>query len=76
MVNDSLLQCDSDVVIEEEREENMETDILHDSAAPTPLKEKSMSKDFEARDPDDHCSHTSEESTDQNPPHDSDPDED
>ena len=35
-----------------------------------------MSEDFEARDPDDCCSHTSEESTDQNLPHDSDPDED
>ena len=43
---------------------------------PMPLKEKSMLEDFEARDPDDHCSHMSEESTDQNPPHDSNPDED
>ena len=76
MVDDSLLQCDSDMVIEEEREESMDTDILHDPADPVPLKEKSMSEDFEAGDPNDHCSHTSEESTDQNPPHDSDPDED
>ena len=41
-----------------------------------PLKERSMSEDLETRDPDDHCSHTSEESTNQNLPHDSDPDED
>ena len=76
MVDDSLLQCDSDVVVEEEREESMETDVLHDSTAPTPLKEKSMSEDFGAGDPDDCCSHMSEESTNQNLPHDSDPDED
>ena len=76
MIDDSLLQWDSDVVVEEEREESMETDIPLDSAAPMPLKEKAMSEDFKARDPDDCCSHTSEESTNQNPPHDSDPDED
>ena len=34
MVNEGLLQCDSDVIIEEEREECMETDALLDSAAP------------------------------------------
>ena len=72
MVDDSLLQCDSDVVIKEEREESMDTDVPHDPAVPTPLKEKSMSEDFEAGDPNDHCSHMSEESTNQNPPHDSD----
>ena len=41
-----------------------------------PLKEKSMLEYFKARDPDDCCSHTSEESTNRNPPHNSDPDED
>ena len=76
MVNDSLLQCDSDMVIKEEREESMETDVPLNSAALMPLKEKAMLEDFKAGDPNDHCSHTSEESTDQNPPHDSDPDED
>ena len=76
MVDDSLLQHDSDMVIEEEREESMDTDALHDPASPTPLKEKSMLEDFEAGDPNDRCSHTSEESTDQNLPHDSDPNED
>ena len=35
-----------------------------------------MSEDLEAGDPNDCCSHMSEESTDQNPPHDSNPDED
>ena len=76
MVNDSLLQCDSDVIIKEGREESMETDTPLDSAAPTPLKEKAMSEDLKAGDPEDCCSHTSEESTNQNPPHDSDPNED
>ena len=76
MVDNSLLQCDSDVVIEEEREESMDTDIPASPAAPMPLKEKSMLEDFEARDPNDHCSHMSEESTNQNLPHDSDPNED
>ena len=54
----------------------METNVLLNSAAPVPLKEKAMSEDLEAGDPDDCCSHMSEESTDQNPPHNSDPDED
>ena len=76
MINDSLLQWDSDVVVEEEREESMETDVPLNPAAPVPPKEKAMLEDFEARDPDDRCSHTSEEGIDQNPPHDSDPDED
>ena len=76
MVDEGLLQCDSNMIVEEEREEGMETDTLLYSAAPTPLKEKAMSEDLEARDHVDHCSQTSEESTDQNPPHDSNPDED
>ena len=76
MVDDSLLQCDSDVITEEEREEGMETEALLDSAAPMPLKEKAMSEDLEAGDHEDCCSQMSEESTDQNLPHDSDPDED
>ena len=76
MVDNSPLQCDSDVVVEEEREESMDTDVPASPAAPTPLKEMPMWECFKARDPDDHCSHTSEESTDQNLPHDSDPNED
>ena len=70
------LQHDSDVVIEEEREDSMDTDVPASPTAPTPLKETSMSEDIEAGDPNDHCSHMLEESTDQNPPHDSDPNED
>ena len=76
MVDDSLLQHDSDVVIEEEREESMDMDVPASPAAPAPLRERSVLEDFEAGDPDDHCSHTSEESTDQNLPHDSNPNED
>ena len=76
MVDDSLLQHDSDMVIKEEREESMDMDVPGSPMAPTPLKEVSMSEDVKAGDPDDHCSHTSEESTDQTPPHDSDPNED
>ena len=76
MVDDSLLQHDSDMVIEEEREESMYTDIPGSPMAPTPLKEVSMSEDVEAGDPNDNCSHMLEESTDQNLPHNSDPNED
>ena len=76
MADEGLLQHDSDVIIEEEREESMETDAPLDSAAPVPLKEKAIPEDLEARDNEDCCSQTSEESTDQNLPHDSDPDED
>ena len=38
MVDDSLLQCDSDIVVKEEREEDMETGAPASSTAPTPLK--------------------------------------
>ena len=41
-----------------------------------PLKEKAMLEDLEARDHKDCCSQMSEESTNQNLPHNSDPDED
>ena len=54
----------------------METDAPLDSAAPTPLKEKAMSEDLKAGDHEDCCSQMSEESTDQNLPHDSNPNED
>ena len=76
MVDDSLLQHDSDIIVKEEREENMETGAPASSTAPTPLKELLVWESFKARDPDDHCSQMSEESTDQNPPHDSDHNED
>ena len=64
------------MVVEEEREESMDTDVPASPAAPVPLKKMPMWECLEARDPDDHCSHTSEECTNQNPPHDSDPNED
>ena len=54
----------------------METDVPLDSATSMPLREKAMSEDLEGRDHEDCCSQTSEESTDQNPPHDSNPNED
>ena len=76
MVNEGLLQHNSNVIIEEEIEEGTETDPPLDSAIPMPLKEKAMSEDLEAGDHEDCCSQMSEESTNQNPPHDSDPDED
>ena len=76
MVNDSLFQYDSDVVVEEEREESMDTGAPAGPMAPMPLKEMPMQECFGAGDPDDQCSHTSEESMDQNPPHDLDPNED
>ena len=76
MVNDSLLQHDSDVVVKEEREEDMDTGAPASSTAPVPLRETPMGESSKAGDPDDHYSHMSEESMDQNPPHDSDFDED
>ena len=57
-------QCDSDVVVEEEREESMETDEPLDSAAPALLLEKAIPEDLEAEVEEDHQSQMSEESTD------------
>ena len=37
MVDEGLLQCDSNMIVEEDREEGMETDAPLDSAAPMPL---------------------------------------
>ena len=54
----------------------METDAPLDSATPTLLKEKAIPEDLKAEVKEDCCSQMSEESTDQNPPHNSDPDED
>ena len=76
MANNNLIQHDLDIVVEEEREEDMETDAPASSTAPMPPKELLMQKSFEAGDPDYQCSQTSEESTDQNPPHDLDLNED
>ena len=76
MVDEGLLQHDPNMIIEEEREEGMEIDALLDSAAPKPPEGKAMSEDLKAGDHEDCCSQTSEESTNQNLPHNSDPDED
>ena len=76
MVDEGLLQCDSNMIVEEERKEGMEIDALLESDAPMPLEGKARSEDLKARDQEDCCSQMSEESTNQNPPHDSDPDED
>ena len=76
MAEEGPQQCDSDVMVEEEREESMETDAPLDSAAPTLLKEKVIPEDLKAGVEEDCQSQKSEESTDQNPPHNSDPDED
>ena len=76
IVNDSLIQHDLDVVVKEEREESMETGAPASPTAPVPPKESQMQEGFKTRDPDDQCNQTSEESMDQNPPHDLDLDED
>ena len=73
MAEEGPQQRDSNIVVEEE---SMETDAPLDSAAPAPPSEKAMPENLEAEVEEDHHSQTSEESTDQNLPHDSDPDED
>ena len=76
MAKEGLQQCDSDVMVEEEIEESMEMDEPSNIAMPALLLEKAFPEGPEAKAEEDHHSHTSEESTDQNPPHDSDLDED
>ena len=76
MAEEGPQQCNSDMIVEEEREESMETDAPLDSAAPALLQEKAMPENLKAEVEEDCHSQTLEESTDQNPPHDSDPDED
>ena len=70
MVDDNLTQHDSDIIVKEEREEDMETDMPAGIMAPVPPKESLRHKSVEARDPDNWYSQTSEERMDQNPPHD------
>ena len=76
MAEEGPQQGDSDVVVEEEVEENMETDEPPNIDAPTPIPDKAVPGTSEPEAEDDRRSHVSEESTDQNPPHDSDLDED
>ena len=76
MAEEGPQQGDSDVVVEEEVEESMEMDEPSNVDARTALPDKAFLEGSEAEAEDDHHSHASEESTDQNPPHDSDLDED
>ena len=54
-----------------EEEESMEMDEPSNIAMPAPLLEKAFPEGLEAEAEEDHHSHMLEESTDQNPPHDS-----
>ena len=71
MINDGLIQHDLDVMVEEEREVNMETGAPASPTTPAPPEESPMQQGSEARDiaQDDQLSQMSEESTDQNLPH-------
>ena len=75
MAEEGPQQGDSNVVVEEEVEENMEMDEPPNIDAPAPIPDKAFLESSEPEAEDDHHSHASEESTDQNPPHDSDLDE-
>ena len=74
MADESLQQHNSDVVVEEE--ESMDMDEPSNIAAPAPLPKKTFLAGIEAEAEEDRHSHMSEESTDQNPPHDLDINED
>ena len=74
MADEGPQQHDSNVMVEEE--ESMQMDEPSDSAAPAPQPEKASPEGLKAEAEEDHHSHTSEESTDQNPPHDLDLNED
>ena len=76
MAEEGPQQGDSDVVVKEEVEENMETDETPNVDAPAPIPDKAFLESSEPEAEDDRHSHASEESTDQNPPHDSDLNED
>ena len=74
MADDGPQQHDSDIVVEEE--ESMEMDEPPNSAIPAPQPKKASLEGLKTEAEEDRHSHTSEESTDQNPPHDSDLDKD
>ena len=76
MAEEGPQQGNSDVVVEEEVEESMEMDEPSNIDAPAPPPDKAFLEGFEAEAEDDCHSHASEESTDQNLPHDSDLNED
>ena len=76
MAEEGPQQGDSNVVVEEEVEESMDTDEPSNVDAPAPLLDKAFLQSSKAEAEDDRHSHASEESTDQNLPHDSDLNED
>ena len=76
MAEEGPQQGDSDIVMEEEVEENMETDEPPNVNAPAPIPDKAVPETSEPEAEDDRQSHVLEESMDQNPPHDSDLNED
>ena len=76
MAEEGPQQCDSDIVVEEEVEESMEMDEPSNIDAPAPLPDKAFLETSEVKAEDDRHSHASEESMDQNPPHDLDLEED
>ena len=76
MAEEGPQQGDSNIVVEEEVEENMETDEPPNVNAPTPITDKAFLEISKPKAEDDRHSHALEESMDQNPPHDSDLDED
>ena len=76
MAEEGPQQGNSDIVVEEEVEESMEMDEPSNIDAPTPLPDKVFPEGSEAKAEDDCHSHALEESTDQNPPHNSDLNED
>ena len=71
MINNGLIQHDSDVMVEEEREVDMETGAPASPTAPMPPEESPMQQGSETGDivQDDQLNQISEESTDQNLPH-------
>ena len=63
MAEEGPQQGDSDVVVEEEVEENMETDEPPNVDAPTPIPDKAVLETSEPKAEDDRQSHVLEEST-------------
>ena len=76
MAEEGPQQGNSDIVVEEEVEENMEMDEPPNVNAPAPIMDETFLESSKPKAEDDHHSHASEESTDQNPPHDLDLNED
>ena len=74
MINHGFFQHDSDVMVEEKREVDMETGAPASPTTPAPPEELPVQQGSEAGDvlQDDQLSQMSEESTNQNPPHNSD----